>query len=228
MVTLAASTRSVTITLTAVDDADASAETLTLALTAGTGYTVSATAGSTTVTINPMDETLPVLPALSVAAAPGAIQEGQTSTITITATTAPSGNLTIPYAITGSGITTGDYTLTYASGTEVTGLTGNIILQAAQTSIALTLTAADDADASAETLTLALTAGTGYTVSATAGSTTVTITPVGVTLPALVGDRCPERHTGRTDEHDHDRSILGAGEYSDHTVHDSRYGHRCW
>ena len=133
-------------------------------------------------TINPAGTV--VVPALSVAAAPTTITEGAASTITITAATAPADDLTIPYTIAGTGIATGDYTLTDASGTELTGLTGNITLAGSATSVALTLTAADDSDASAEMLTFTLGAGTGYTV-ATA-TATITIDPaVAATLPTV-------------------------------------------
>ena len=173
-ITLAASTASVALTLTAADDADTDPEMLTFTLGAGTGYTV--TTGTATITINPP-------PALSVAAAPTTIGEGAASTITITASTAPSGNLTIPYTIAGTGIAAGDYTLTDAGGTEITGLTGDITLPTSAASVALTLTAADDSDASAEMLTFTLGTGTGYTV-ATA-TATITIDPASAPLPAL-------------------------------------------
>ena len=167
-VTLSASTRSVALTLTAVDDADTDPEMLTFTLDtpAGTDYTVATS--TATITIDPA--AAPVTPALSVAASPTTITEGAASTITITATSAPAGNLTIPYTIAGSGIAAGDYTLADASGTELTGLTGNITLAGSATSVALTLTAADDSDASAEMLTFTLGTGAGYTV-ATATAT---------------------------------------------------------
>ena len=174
---------SIALTLTAADDADASAETLTLALTAASGYTVSATAGSTTVTITPMGVTLP---ALSVTAASNAIQEGQTSTITIAASSAPASTLTIPYTIAGTGIAASDYTLT-SGGNTLTGLTGSVTLLSGGVAVTLTLTAADDADTVAEMLTFTLNtpaSGAAYTVGATS-TATITITPMGVTLPAL-------------------------------------------
>ena len=120
------------------------------------------------------------LPVLSVAADPTTITEGETSTLTITATIAPANDLTIPYTIAGSGIVPGDYTLT-AGGTSLTGLTGNVTLPAAQTSVELTLTAVDDADSSAEMLTWTLAAAPGYTV--TTGTATITIDPA--TVPTV-------------------------------------------
>ena len=175
----------VTLTLTAADDADTVAEMLTFTLNtpaSGAAYTVGATS-TATITITPMGVTLP---ALSVTAAPNAIQEGQTSTITIAATTAPSGNLTIPYTIAGTGIAAGDYTLT-SGGNTLTGLTGSVTLLSGGVGVTLTLTAADDADTVAEMLTFTLNtpaSGAAYTVGATS-TATITITPMGVTLPAL-------------------------------------------
>ena len=197
-VTLPATQTSVALTLTAADDADASAETLTLALTAVTGYTLATS--TATITITPMGVTLP---ALSVAAAPTAIQEGQTSTITITASTAPSGNLTIPYTIAGTNIEASDYTLT-SGGSTLTGLTGNITLSGSATSVALTLTAADDADISAEMLTFTLnTPGVGAAYTLATSTATITINPL-PSLPVLSVAAAPGRHTGRADEYDHD------------------------
>ena len=136
------------------------------------------------ITIVDDDDPAPAVPALSVAASPTTITEGAASTITITASTAPADDLTIAYTIAGTGIAVGDYTLADASGTELTGLTGNITLAGSATSVALTLTAADDSDASAEMLTFTLGAGTGYTV-ATA-TATITIDPaVAATLPTV-------------------------------------------
>ena len=176
-VTLPMNQTSLALTLTSVNDADTIAETLTLTLNAGTGYTVSSTARSAKVTINPIP-----LPILTVAATPAVINEGGTSTITITANSAPAGDLTIPYTISGSNITTGNYTLT-TGGTALTGLRGNVTLPRNETSVALTLISMDDADTIAETmLTLTLNVGTGYTVSSTAGSATVTIRPFAQTV----------------------------------------------
>ena len=138
-----------------------------------------------TVTITDDDEAAPT-PALSVAAAPPSIQEGQTSTITITAATAPADDLTIPFTITG--VTTGDYTLT-AGSTTLTDLTGVVTLAGSATEVTLTLTAADDADTDPETLTFTLDtpSGTDYTLATSAA--TITITPRGVVSLSVAADR---------------------------------------
>ena len=158
------------------DTADENDETFTIGFGTLPSSVAAGTVPSVTVTITDDD-----VPALSVAAAPTTITEGGTSTITITATTAPANDLTVPYTITGSGITTADYTLT-AGGTPLTGSTGNVTLPASQRSVALTLTAVNDADADPETLTWTLAAGTGYTVG---GTNTATITIDPATVPTV-------------------------------------------
>ena len=176
-VSLDAGTTMFTVRATITDDdiVDAN-EMMTLRLFA-TGAGVTITTPVLTITIIDDDGTAPVL---SVAAAPTAIAEGATSTITITANTAPADDLTIPYTIGGTGITAADYMLT-AGGSTLTGLAGNISLPGGQTSVALTLTAADDADVAAEMLTFTLDApanAAGYTLRAT-NTATITIDPTG-------------------------------------------------
>ena len=180
-VVIPAGETSVALTLTALTDTPTSPpegpETLTLRLSdplPAASYTL-ATEREVTVTM-----TNAGIPALSVAAAPGAIAEGATSTLTITASAAPVGNLTIPFTIGGTGITTGDYTL--AGSTTSTGLTGTVTLPMGQRSVTLTLTAVDDADAAAEMLTVTLATGAGYTL--TTSAVAVTINPL-VTIPAV-------------------------------------------
>ena len=135
------------------------------------------TAGTqTSVTVTIVSEDLPP-PALSVAASPTTITEGTASTITITASTAPADDLTIAYTIAGPGIATSDYTLTDASDTELTGLTGNITLAGSATEVTLTLTAADDSDASAEMLTFTLDTPSGTDYTLTTATATITINP---------------------------------------------------
>ena len=142
---------------------------------------VTAGGGGLTVVITDNDDPLP---ALSVAADPTAITEGAASTITITVNSALSNNLTIPYTIAGTNITAADYTLTTGA-TTLTGLTGNVTLPANQTSVALTLTAADDADVAAEMLTFTLnTPAPGAVYMVATSTATVTINPV-ATIPAL-------------------------------------------
>ena len=114
---------------------------------------------------------------LSVAAFPASVREGAASTLTITATMPAPDDLTIPYTISGTGITDADYTLTDTLGNAVTS---PVTLPIGRTSVALTLTAAADADGE-ETLTYTLTTAVsdaGYTVDTTADAAEVTITPM--------------------------------------------------
>ena len=203
--TLPSGQESWTFMIMAVDDADTMQESADITFRIWLPeFTSQIFTGTFRLTIDP-----PVaapLPALSVAAAPTTIAEGAASTITITAATAPAGNLTIPFTIGGANITAADYTLTGA--TNVTGLTGNVTLATNQTSVELTLTAADDADTDPEMLTFTLDTpgGTaGYTV--TTGTATITINPAvdgnGADGAVLCSDgdshgRCRWRH-GSTD-----------------------------
>ena len=121
---------------------------------------------------------------LSVTATPSTIGRGGTSTITITADPAPSReNLTIPFRISGAGISAADYTLT-AGSTTFPALTGNVILPASQASVELTLTAADDAYTPTEMLVFRLAGSVDYAFGAT-DRVTVTIDPRVVTPPVV-------------------------------------------
>ena len=124
---------------------------------------------------------------LSVAAFPTSVQEGSASTLTITSTMAAPDDLTIPYTISGAGITDADYTLTDTLGNAVTS---PVTLPVGRTSVALTLTAAADADGE-ETLTYTLTTAApdaGYTVDTTAAAAAVTITPMAALVVELTAD----------------------------------------
>ena len=165
-----------TMMLTAADDGDTEAESTTIEISVEDNV-ATLIRTSFMLTINPF-------PALSVAAAPILITEGEDSTITITADRTPAGDLTIPFTIGGTDIAAGDYTLTDASGTELT--MNEVTLPASQTSVALTLTAVDDADTDPEMLTFTLNtpaSGAAYTVPTTgAATTTVTINPTEAAL----------------------------------------------
>ena len=159
------------------DDLDEDDETFTVSFGALTGVTAGATT-SVTVTITDDD-----VPELSVAADPTAIDEGAASTITITANISPIGNLTIPFTITGTDVTSDDYTLA-SGGSALAGTT--VTLAAGTDSVTITLTAVDDAD-EAETLTYTLTspvANAGYTVGGTS-TATVMINPVATVTPTV-------------------------------------------
>ena len=146
------------------DNLDENEETFTVAF--GTLPTGVYAGARNTVSMMLVDDDIPEL---SVSASSLAVDEGETITITITADIAPVVDLSVPYTISGTGITSADYTLTGATGAAV-------LLPAGQKSAALMLTVTDDADA-AETLTLTLSSGIDHLVSASAGALSVTINP---------------------------------------------------
>ena len=115
-------------------------------------------------------------PILTVGVSPDSIEEGARTRITINAVPAPSAALTIPFAISGTGITSADYALTTLTGTTIT--TDQVTMPVGAASVALLLTAVDDADAT-ETLDFQLTVpalDAGYTLSRVY-ETQVTIEP---------------------------------------------------
>ena len=117
-------------------------------------------------------------PTLSVTTDRTTTMEGETLPITLTASTAPADNLTIAFAVSGTGITTGDYTLTDLTPTL---LTDEVTFPAGDTSMVLLLAVEDDADTAVEILTWtldAVAADADYTVSPT-NAVTVAITPRG-------------------------------------------------
>ncbi len=137
-----------------VDEADGS---VTATVSSGTGYTVSATAGSATVAV--ADDDVPEISIVS----NGGITEGGDASFTLTASPAPHAPLAVSVSVSQSGdfgvtpgaqtvsiLTTGSATLTVATGDD----------------------AVDEADGS---VTATVNSGTGYTVSSTAGSATVAV-----------------------------------------------------
>ena len=125
-------------------------------------------------------------PTLSVTTDRVSAIEGDTFPITLTASTAPADNLTIAFAVSGTGITTDDYTLTDMTPTL---LTDEVTFPAGETSMVLLLAVEADADTAVEILTLtldAVAADADYTVSPT-NAVTVAISPRegGAALPAV-------------------------------------------
>ena len=114
------------------------------------------------VTVTVTDDDVPVV---SVSALPGSVNEGETSTITVSSDRELATTLTIPFTIAGAGITDADYRLTDASGELVTS---TLTLAAGSRAALLTLTTViDEADTDPETLTWTLDTpapDAGYTV----------------------------------------------------------------
>ncbi len=142
-----------------VDEPDGS---VTATLSAGTGYTVSTTAGTASVAVADDDDPPAVTPEVSIAAG-STITEGSDATFTVTADPAPSAALTATVTVT----QTGDYGA--ATGTRQVTI---------PTSGTATLTVATTDDSTGETdgsVTVTVGGGTGYTVSQTAGTATVAV-----------------------------------------------------
>ena len=137
-----------------VDEADGS---VTATVSSGTGYTVSATAGSATVAV--ADDDVPEISIVS----NGGITEGGNASFTLTASLAPHAPLAVSVAVSQSG----DYGVTPGSQTVSIPTSGSATL-----TIATTNDSVDEADGS---VTATVSAGQGYTVSGTAGSATVAV-----------------------------------------------------
>ncbi len=137
-----------------VDEADGS---VTATVNTGTGYTVAATAGAATVTVQDDD-----VPEISITAGSG-VTEGGNASFTISADPAPSSALSVSVGITQSG----DYGGTPSTQTVSIPTTGSYTL-----TVATSDDSVDEADGS---VTATVSSGTGYTVSSTAGSATVAV-----------------------------------------------------
>ncbi len=141
----------------------------------GQGYSVSATAGSGTVSVADND-----VPEVSVSAGAG-ITEGGDAVFTLTADPAPHAPLTVTVNLSQSGnfgVTPGTRTITIPTSGSAT----------------LTVSTTDDsADEANGSVTAAISNGTGYVVSGTASSATVTVadddpTPVNTTPTLTISD----------------------------------------
>ena len=155
-VTLSGTTATYTIS-TYDDVTDEPDGSVTATLQAGSGYTVSSSQGSATVTV--ADNDLPT-PELSIAAGSG-ITEGGTASFTITASSVPSSPITVNVGVSESG----DFG---AGGASTITLSG----ASASYSITTTDDTTDEPDGS---VTATLQSGQGYTVSSSQGSATVAV-----------------------------------------------------
>jgi hypothetical protein len=136
----------------------------------------------------------------SAAAAPAAgINEGSTVTYTVNLTSAaPAGGLAIPYTLSGTGITTGDFTPALGA------LTGTINILAGSTIGTLPLTAANDLSTGegAETLTVTLGAAAGVNLGTATASTVIADTSVAGgfnPIPLAIGTTAPVAATNGND-----------------------------
>ncbi len=142
------------------DSADEPDGSVTVTLSAGSGYTVSSTAGAATVAVS--DDDLPATPEVSIAAGSG-VSEGDSATFTVTASPAP----TSPLAVTLNVAQSGDFGVATGSRTVTIPTSGSYTLTVA--------TADDSKDESDGSVTVTVSSGTGYDVSSTEGAATVAV-----------------------------------------------------
>ena len=155
---------SVTVT-TAADAITEGNETLVATLGSVTGYTAGTATASTTI----VDSSIaPGTSTVNLSASAASINEGQSVTFTATLSSAATSAVTVPYTLSGTGITTADFT------PALSALTGNITIAAGSTTGTVTLTAANDTTTEGnETLTATLGTVTGYTAGTSSVSTTI-------------------------------------------------------
>ena len=157
--TTGTATLTVATTNDAADEADGS---VTATVGAGSGYTVSATAGTAAVAVRD-DDAAPVSdPVVGITAGSG-IGEGGDAVFTITADPAPASALTVEVTVA----QTGDFGVSPGSHTVTVPTTGTATLTVA--------TAGDSTDEADGSVTATLSSGAGYTVSATASSAVVAV-----------------------------------------------------
>ena len=163
---------SATLTVATADDsADEADGSVTVTVDAGTGYTVSSTAGTASVAVADDDDPPPppppppppaVDPEVSVTAGSG-VTEGGDAAFTVTAVPAPSSPLTVDVTVA----QVGDFGVTTGSRSVTVPTSGSVALTVA--------TAGDSTDESDGSVTVTVNAGTGYTVSATADAASVAV-----------------------------------------------------
>ncbi len=164
--TTGSQTLTVTTTNDSTDEPDGS---VTATISTGTGYTVSSSASAATVAVS--DDDAPALPEVNIAAGAD-ITEGGSATFAVTATPAPSAQLTVNYTVSQSG----DF------GVSVTA--GSVDIYSNGSSAIIITTASDDTSEPHGSVSVTLSTSQTYTVSTSAGSATVAVSDDdGVQLP---------------------------------------------
>ncbi len=158
---------------TSGDSVDEPHGSVTVAVTDGTGYTVSQTDGSASVTVSDDDDPPPPppTPVVSIAAGNG-VTEGSPATFTVTASPAPSSPLTVDVSVAQSGsfgVTTGTRQVTVPTA-------GSVTLSVS--------TSGDSTDEPNGSVTVTVSNATGYTVSSTNGSASVAVSDDDPTPPS--------------------------------------------
>ncbi len=154
---------------TAGDSTDEADGSVTAVVDGGTGYTVSATKGSATVTIVDDDDPPVVVPDVSFGSSVYSGGEGSGSRSVsvglVLSAAAPSGGLVVSYQVGGSAVAGSDYS----------SLSGSVAFVQGSSSAAIAVSVTDDAvDDDAETIVLTLVDGAAYDLG-TPSSTTITI-----------------------------------------------------
>ena len=156
-------TGSATLTVATSDDSvDEANGSVTATVNGGTGYTVSGTAVSASVSVADDDAAPQATPEISITAGAG-VSEGGNASFTLTANPAP----TSPLAVTVNVTQSGDYGVSTGSQTVTIPSSGSYTLTIA--------TSDDSVDESDGSVTVTVNSGTGYTVSSTAGAATVAV-----------------------------------------------------
>ncbi len=147
-------TLTVTTTGDSVDEADGS---VTVSVDAGTGYTVSSSAGSAVVAVADND-----VPEVSVTAGSG-VTEGGDASFTVTAAPTPYAALSVDVTVAQSG----DFGVSTGTRTVTIPTSGSYTLAVS--------TVGDSVDEADGSVTVSVSGGTGYTVSSSAGSVSVAV-----------------------------------------------------
>ncbi len=147
-------TLTVSTTGDSVDEADGS---VTVSVDAGTGYTVSSSAGSAVVAVADND-----VPEVSVTAGSG-VTEGGDASFTVTAAPTPYAALSVDVTVAQSG----DFGVSTGTRTVTIPTSGSYTLAVS--------TVGDSVDEADGSVTVSVSGGTGYTVSSSAGSVSVAV-----------------------------------------------------
>ena len=154
-VTITGSETTATLTVMTEDDStDEANGTITATVTAGAGYMAAGGGGNTASVTVEDNDAAPVTPdpAITIAAVSSSVTEGTAATFTLTADSAPAGDLTVTVTVTDSG--------NFIAGAAPTTVT----ITGSETTATLTVMTEDDsADETNGTITATVTAGTGYT-----------------------------------------------------------------
>jgi hypothetical protein len=179
-ITVAAGATTGTLTLNvAADTTTEGVENLTVTLGAPAS---GATLGSVSSVLTAISDTSISVPTIGLTQSAATVNEGGTVTYTATLSSAATSALTIPYTLSGTGITPADFGLT--------ALTGNISVAAGATTGTLTLNVAADATTEGvESLTVALATPTSGATLGSASSvvTSIADTPISVPTIGLTG-----------------------------------------